>query len=174
MPAGQVAINTLEGHPERASDEEKVAIKFLLTIALPSVEKDLSCTLKWQTGMSTKGILGIRWHHSVALASVLMDHYSTLDNVEENIKAKERDDDTITDEPLGPVTKKRKKMVSKGDKATTICDKYYQCSHKLWCLSASEGDYQDILLLWDKESGRIIKVSKGLASAHASIQPSNQ
>lgn len=151
--------------------EEKAAAKFLLTIALPCLEKDLNSEPTWRAGRSTWRILGGHWYHSMALASVLMDYFSKLENVMENIKPKGTSDSPTTEGPKQK--KKRKRMVTKHEMETTITNLYYECSTIFLQFYDDIQHHEKTLKLWDKESGRRAPAVE-TASTRASIQPGNQ
>lgn len=180
MPKGSLACTALEKEPERASEEEKEAANFLLRVALPCVEKDLNYPLKWRTGKSSWAIIGEHWHHSMALASVLMDFFSRLENVEGNNKPKLQENgksnpELPTSSKSDQAKKCRRKMVSKQDLETTVCETYYRRSHRFCGFYDKEDHYKSILLHWDKESGRSTEgVRKQKAACRTSIQPDNQ
>ena len=168
VPTGVMALDALRKDPEKASLEEKMVAKFLLTIALPCIEKDLNNEPTWWVGRSTWRILGGHWYHSMALASVLMDHYSELENVMENNKPKDKGNSKTSPIEGPKQKKKRKHLVTKQVMETTITDLYYERTTTCLAFYEKADHYETLLELWDKGSGRRVQKLRKLPPTHPS------
>ncbi len=132
---------------EEATEENRQAVKFLLTVAVPAVEPKVLRNREWVKNKTTHvKFFGNSWVCEMATAALLIDKFSDTTNLTYNLGLTGKTGEVLETKSI-PTKKRRKKMHTKTEEKQLQRSYYHLCMF-FKKLQSSEG-FEARMRAWD-------------------------
>jgi hypothetical protein len=166
IPPSTTVMAALEKSPENCTEEEKTAVEFFYRKALVCVEANIASKEVWTASNTYWSILLKDWYFVFATALTLLDRYSSVTNIVENLRRKDSSESDSSKE----CKRTRARLHTKAEK-DAVRNLYFHYCTKFRKMQAGAGA-EERMKQWDKLYSPAAKqASKKGAKDRRSIAP---
>lgn len=166
IPLSETVLAALGKSPDKCTEKERGAVEYFYKKALVCVEANISSKEVWTPGNTYWQILKKDWYFIFATALTLLDRYSSVANIVENLRRK----DTSESDSSKECKRTRARLHTRAEKDAVRALYFHYCT--LFRTMQTAAGVEERMRLWDRlYSPAAEQASKKGAKDRQSVAP---